>query len=109
MPAVPAPNHSGATAVAGAGTARGTGHWSTRAACRGADPDLFFEGPHRAEALHICLTHCDVQQQCQAHAEQLNPLPFDCVMGGLAWGAHRLRAGQPEPAKRCHLCRWRQS
>lgn len=105
MAAVPAP--TGAAGVAGAGTAHRDSHWSTRAACRDVDPELFFDGSDRAEALHICVTHCDVQKQCRAHAEQLNPPPFDCVVGGLAWGAHRLRAGQPEPAKRCFLCRWR--
>lgn len=106
MTAVPAPNPPGAIGVAGAGTARGS-HWSTRAACRDTDPDLFFEGHHAGEAVHICLAHCPVRRECLAHAEQLVPPPFDCVMGGVAWASHRRRARQPAPASRCLLCRWR--
>lgn len=102
MPAVPARE---AAAVAGAGTVRGS-HWSTRAACRHLDPELFFDGHDAPEAIHVCITHCDVRRECLAHAEQLDPPPFDCVMGGVRWGTHKRRAGKVEPAGRCLLCRW---
>jgi hypothetical protein len=105
MPAEPAP--TGAPG-AGAGTARGS-HWSTQAACRDLDPDLFFDGNDAPEAVHICLAHCPVRRQCLAHAEQLDPRPFDCVMGGVRWGTHKRAIRQPAPAGRCILCRWRPS
>lgn len=106
MTAVPAPGRATPATTAGAGTARTNDHWSTRAACRHVDPDLFFDGNRKAEAVHVCVTHCDVRRQCLAHAEQLDPPPFLCVVGGVQWGAHHRARRQPEPAARCLLCRW---
>lgn len=43
--------------------------WVTRAACRGADPAIFFPGPDddAAEALAVC-ARCPVRQECLEYA-----------------------------------------
>ena len=42
--------------------------WQQNAACKGMNPDIFYEPRHAARALITCWS-CPVQEQCGEHAE----------------------------------------
>lgn len=69
--------------------------WRPHGACgqEDEDPDLFFSeaGSSRSEALHVCLCHCPVLEQCHADAEE-HP-PVSGVQGGVAYGRYRIPLG----------------
>lgn len=84
--------------------------WTRRAACSGADPELFFapeleRAPERLErearALAYC-TVCPVREDCLADA--MGRYDFAGIWGGLNdTGRAMLRADLPERCRRGHL------
>lgn len=64
--------------------------WQQNAACKGMNPDIFYEPRHAARALITCWS-CPVQEQCGVHAEVAEE-----EYG--VWGASlsRLRREHPE-------------
>lgn len=64
--------------------------WRDQAACKGMNPNLFYEPKHAAQALITCWS-CPVQQQCGQHAD-------DTAEEYGVWGAslRRLRQEHPE-------------
>lgn len=111
MDTVPAPRSGttnlATTGVAGVGTA--ARDWRRRAACLELGYDFFFEAAHRAEALHVCRSHCPVLPDCLAFTQRLRPVPSDCVMGGRTWPVmyRDRRTAVTHPAASCPLCRRR--
>lgn len=59
------------------------GNWLNHVACR-PFPELFFGKEYQKDALHICRYHCPVAAQC--HADSIQRLNIDCVVGGQAYG-----------------------
>lgn len=79
--------------------------WWLQAQCRKEDPDLFFRDGNeaRAEALHICLNHCPVLEQCRREA-RANP-PVGAVQGGEVYTITRVRYGyETRTAPTCRHC-----
>lgn len=55
------------------------GPWAGQAACRGMDPEIFFDPSRYKEARNICAT-CPVMKECQEHAIEYEEYGF---WGGL--------------------------
>lgn len=79
--------------------------WWARGVCRNEDPELWFTDSLRAEAMHVCRTHCPVVEQC--YRDALRNRPKAGVQGGQAWSAKGtpMYAGALEPAKTCTRCK----
>lgn len=82
-------------------------HWSMRAACRPA-PELFFDDrlSARAAALHVCLEHCPVLEQCRRAAAPLveQREHRSLVIGGVSYN-HLGEESEARPAASCARCR----
>jgi hypothetical protein len=103
VPVLPAAAVTAGTAY-GLDSPRDAAGWWERGACTRVDPDLHasVRWVDRAEALHICLTHCPVLAQCRADALAR---PYrSMVVGGLAFGTDAKPSTYPGPARSCRLC-----
>jgi hypothetical protein len=79
--------------------------WRIHGACGREDPEMFFSEARtsRSIALHVCLTHCPVLEQCATFAAQ-NP-PWSAVQGGVAYGKYGQPLGwEPRAAPTCRRC-----
>jgi hypothetical protein len=79
--------------------------WWRDAQCRREDPELFFteSTEARAEALHICRSHCPVLRECRREARARPPV--GAVQGGEAYNASGKRNGYDfKPASTCRHC-----
>lgn len=77
--------------------------WREHGRCRAA-PDAWFEAKTRAEAMHICRTHCPVVEHCLRDA--LGSPPTDGVQGGVAFNFDRkpFPGWYWQPSRRCRAC-----
>jgi hypothetical protein len=69
------------------------------------DPELWFStnGDDRAEAMHVCLSHCPILQRCREWAEAEPPVV--AVQAGVVWTWDRTPDRRRHPvAHRCRRC-----
>jgi len=79
------------------------GHWQKHAACRGADPDLFYpgRGGDSTTAKKICDT-CPVAAECLQHAIEIGERSG--IWGGLSERQRRRRRATPPAQPRPTVC-----
>lgn len=76
--------------------------WQKRAACR-LDPDMWFDGAARADAVHVCRRHCPVLAECKEWADSVETVGG--VFGGIAYSQTGIPVHSWTNGRNVRVCR----